>query len=954
MVRPTVFISYKRNDAATAELVDNVERHLAALQIDVLRDTGIEAGDRWSGNLYSWLMTCSAAVAIIGEEPAKSEWCRREWWFLRERQFHDKMPLIPISVDGTHDSGGILSHIQDIKRADAIDETTFASIAKLENLAPSPQSYLAAHHAWLRWQFNEMPMRGREPFSLRDVYVDMECGKLTWGEITDDQEPRDPFTDSEACGGRHDLIATVMDFVLDSQLREPIMVQGPPGSGKSAFSLRLADKLLEKGFAPILVCFRDLRPKEKSNVTELIEDALRIGSRDGEPPRPQPAILDNAMLKLSIKIGDKVLSRTILILDGWDEIPLARTSGYQQQLIEWIIRFREHISRRPGLPIRIIMTGRPSMEVWRNELLSPITPILTLRSLSPEKLFSYALRICKSLNSHGVTSDHASHIDLRRLKPIFNSYERWFNHQDRPNGNIQNMEVMGNPLLAFLTLCTITDRGGEVAEFVRKPTALYRELVQRTVEGACHATEQNLEYTARLSGEELRNLLHQVARIASIKGDEKVTFSELAPFLGGNSKINSRSAVVGFPPALVDEVQFNALLGLIVSFFFRGSASDLGCEFLHKSLREYLFAEYIFNVINDLVDSNVESVLEPGIPFWRDFGEETRQYRASRHMAKLFGPQWLSDEVRTHLFWLIEQEVSKEKKRWILLRDLLLDVYIWWAEGVHLRPQRFRRDGNLDWQPAYAEDVLRRLPSSDTDGSLGLPRSTTIDAHLGEALMELTALVHALLTNEPTVRSSRGGWRSGYRKGGQANRFIPGGGVHAKAIFARINAAGWRKADVFPGGGKLPLVSLSREALQNQVFAQADLCGVDARKANLREANMRGAELQKARLQKANLRGANLSGANLSGANLRGADLRNANLDGARLGEANLTDADLRKATLRQANCRGVQIHTTCRLQFADLSSARYLSQRMVNSAMGNSETKLPPELTRPAHWFDD
>ncbi|MEU9120378.1 pentapeptide repeat-containing protein [Streptomyces sp. NPDC048506] len=99
--------------------------------------------------------------------------------------------------------------------------------------------------------------------------------------------------------------------------------------------------------------------------------------------------------------------------------------------------------------------------------------------------------------------------------------------------------------------------------------------------------------------------------------------------------------------------------------------------------------------------------------------------------------------------------------------------------------------------------------------------------------------------------------------------------------------------------------------------------GVAGRKNRKKE--RRGADLMGARLKDADLQGANLRGAYLIAADLRGADLRRADLIGA-----DLRDADLRGA---------------------DLTGAIFLTQSQLNAAKGDAATKLPPALTRPAHW---
>ncbi|MFF4227865.1 pentapeptide repeat-containing protein [Streptomyces sp. NPDC001820] len=92
--------------------------------------------------------------------------------------------------------------------------------------------------------------------------------------------------------------------------------------------------------------------------------------------------------------------------------------------------------------------------------------------------------------------------------------------------------------------------------------------------------------------------------------------------------------------------------------------------------------------------------------------------------------------------------------------------------------------------------------------------------------------------------------------------------------------------------------------------------------------------------KKKNRRGADLVGARLKGADLRGADLRGAYLIAADLTGADLRLADLIGADLRDANLAG-----------ADLTGGIFLTQPQLNAAKGDLSTRLPPGLTRPAHW---
>lgn len=92
---------------------------------------------------------------------------------------------------------------------------------------------------------------------------------------------------------------------------------------------------------------------------------------------------------------------------------------------------------------------------------------------------------------------------------------------------------------------------------------------------------------------------------------------------------------------------------------------------------------------------------------------------------------------------------------------------------------------------------------------------------------------------------------------------------------------------------------------QKTISKKLDFIGADLRKTNLRGADLRGSYLIAA-----NLRGVDLSGADLIGADLRDADLRGANL-----------------------------------------TNSIFLTQAQINTAKGDSNTRLPMSLTRPTYW---
>ncbi|PKM93509.1 MAG: hypothetical protein CVU84_15125 [Firmicutes bacterium HGW-Firmicutes-1] len=103
------------------------------------------------------------------------------------------------------------------------------------------------------------------------------------------------------------------------------------------------------------------------------------------------------------------------------------------------------------------------------------------------------------------------------------------------------------------------------------------------------------------------------------------------------------------------------------------------------------------------------------------------------------------------------------------------------------------------------------------------------------------------------------------------------------------------------------------------------------------------AENQKTTLlkhQKPIVRRMDFIGKDLRKTNLRGADLRGTLLIAANLSGADLSYADFIGADLRDADLRG-----------ANLADSIFLTQAQMNTAKGDSNTKLPMTLVRPAYW---
>ena len=164
----------------------------------------------------------------------------------------------------------------------------------------------------------------------------------------------------------------------------------------------------------------------------------------------------------------------------------------------------------------------------------------------------------------------------------------------------------------------------------------------------------------------------------------------------------------------------------------------------------------------------------------------------------------------------------------------------------------------------------------------------------------------------------------------------------------------------------LRFANLSGATLGYAILSSADLSGANLSNANLGFAHLSDAVLLSANLSGAVLRRADLSGAVMAGANLSNADLSSATLSGAYLGiatqkgsylvdppsgfiinpgGANLSNANLSFADLSGADLFSVTL-SGADLSSANLSNVKNLTQTQLDKACGDTNTKLPKELT--------
>ncbi len=781
------------------------------------------------------------------------------------------------------------------------------------------QAALMEHTDLQRRQFEESPALGREPFALGDVYVDPDCGELRWGEIVLDRQgqrrkvPLDPF--DERNGGRHGLLGRVFRWLGDPGYDDAIVIQGAAGSGKSAFTLRLAQALLEQGLRPIRVRLRNLVLDR--HVSESIPRAVALApaGQRARVRRPKDLFCDGDIFREEVGFGRASICPYVLILDGWDELDLATTVDLRQRVEAMLEQVRAEYLVGTSVPIRVILTGRPSQLVAESRFLRNDTVVLTLRPFTPRQLSRFTEGIRTTLRQPRF--EHAADIWPRRVKrdfaPLIQRYAAGFEARCLGEGGdgAASLEVLGLPLLAHIALRLMVKWRGDLRDLLNHPTNLYRHLVDQTCRHAGRADDHGEDSPGhRITGHQLRELLWATATALTVRGRENLALSEL------------QSVVQDAPEDTVDRARAaseDPLAAMMVSFYFKGGSRDAGCEFLHKSFREYLFAEAVVDVLKRCGSGARRGTRDPG----RDFAERDPRRRLTRSLGPMLAPQWLTPAVSKHLERLLDWELSRAQKSprstarglptrrlrweaWGRVRDDLAAAWDWWTDGVHLRP--VRTDRRLCESPAQAWATLGIGPHSER----AVPRLMHLDAHLGDALFFLASVLHY----RQAVRDGWAGpkdapiqepgllWAGARPPSDRPARqtpvirderywvlFSPGGGRERwfRCDQSRLNAVGGRPHGPWPRGAHLRGADLRGLRLAFDAPDPGDAWSDAVTRlahANLSNTSLRGGWLRNVDATEALLAGADLRGCELAGSDFSLADLTDARLEGAQFERA--------------------------------------------------------------------
>jgi hypothetical protein len=513
-------------------------------------------------------------------------------------------------------------------------------------------AFLRRHLDYQLWLFTRAPALGKSgALSLRtplaQIFTPLDCGVLHWGKIRRASHAGSPqgrrrSAFDEDFGGRKSLLDTVVALIRDPDFKDAIVVQGTAGAGKSAFTLQLCQALREMALRPIRVRMRDLSLDPRISLLEDVAHALTLNSGDEEfdaalGPCPPATDLDMShILDEAVRLPGVTMSPYVLIFDGWDEISISASEGFRIRIEKTLDAIRRQVLSGHPHRVRVVLTGRPSDDVNEAKFLLDETPVLTVRPFTGPQLKSFVDRLLAQRGS--VLPDNE--LSPTRIGALLEQFVT-----DEGKGQ----SILGLPLLALLAVWLVLNDANPPDDLVVERSSLFRRLVDLTTRYGGNV-EPIGPAAPKITGEELRDLLQRTAAAMTLRGTEHIPYEELLLRLEAGGLTNPET-VVG--RAVVE----NQIAKLMLSFFFNTGQREQGCEFIHKSFREYLFAEAIVEALKR--NAALPGANLPRAVYWREFDDSDPRQALAEELGLMLAPHWIRPEVWRHLAWLIAWEVGR-------------------------------------------------------------------------------------------------------------------------------------------------------------------------------------------------------------------------------------------------------------------------------------------------------
>jgi hypothetical protein len=813
-----------------------------------------------------------------------------------------------LKTKGWEGSDGMLLRVQSGRSA----EVPFLS--SMGFLKKSVEEALQFHRRKILSRYFQEPVWSQPGLTLDKSYVDLECGSLTWGEITESirrggGSGLNPLDESSA--PRTDLLAVTLNWLQEENHREFLVIEGSPGSGKSSFTIRLSVKLVELGYQPIRVRLRDLGKKaDDEPIAEIAKKILEV----------DPTELEHAL--------EHNQTKAVLILDGWDELTLLPDQNLINRVGNFLESIRSAVLERWKGRIPVILTGRPTKAVTTARNMTEKTRILTIYRFSPTQLRDYLVKLDAIYNTD---SNMSPDVDL-----ILHRYEDdWKLSQGVPSSEVAGTtDVIGWPLLAHVAYRLMREcEWSRQTSLIADRTMLLRCLTEYYCIHSRNPSDEpsGTEVRSRLEAPKLRSLVQETAIAMTVKGTECISHEELRREMASWSSQSIADQDLKLAGTIDPDI-------FLINYLFKSGVEYLGCEFIHKSLREFAFAQAVVDHLKRLA-----------VPSETKLGYDVDVMTVAR--LAILSRQWLSREIWDHIERQIGWEVCRESTEfedpiafqrgepplgidaWCRIRDRLAQRWTSWALS---NPEMSSIKSEQKYDSTLAES-FKGISVIDSAGA---------DARLGAALFRLCATLHGILA----ARIMETSGLMDYQKNMWEELGVT---VTVGSHQTTLDQTPDQRLRFFsPGKGEEELEqSLLRSSIARINAYYAHTKEELPEKCDLTFLVATGAALERLSFQYCNLSYSNLSESNLSGADMQGADLSGSWLCKSNLTRANLNMADLPYASFRQSNLENASLKSA-NIESADFREAKGLSPEQISVTRNWQSAKFDPEFLAKLREF--
>ena len=610
-------------------------------------------------------------------------------------------------------------------------------------------------------------------------------------------------------------IPLLMDALLETleTSASPVIIHGQPGHGKTSAVRMLAQA--------IAATEQENRKSDRSLV--LMYEFKHLGK-----------LGDNEMQVLSRRtpfVKEESFfhgKQVVLILDGLDERQITDGSDYAlKDFIRNMFILSEKINKIKDSKLNLIFTGRSQFVKSIASAFSSAYHLFEIEDFSHDQIESWLKKYCT----------------VKKIDPRLT----YRDFEDRHLKDLIHQPI----LLTISAMMLEDDKGRQLMNQLQGTVSrgdIYRTIVKWTHQKKwqCHPNCDDLP-----DEESYCHFLRILAFILFRHGEEKIKISELIKALQEGNKLYNLEMIKNRDAEKIEEI----CRQLAVSFFFRGLEEN-AFSFIHKSIKDYLIAEAVFELLKEAAEN----------------------FRIRRIEKSC-------DDMAADIYFILGKSNLSPEDHVPFLEDIL--AYRKEAAKEMFRP--------LEAFFKSAQEHMYLIKNENGQNSNPLKTEANV---LSGLFYMLTNVFHSLSEEE-----KKGFYADGYlRLFEQKDSFYK--------FISFFNASEF-------SGFLAQQFDLSYENLSGADLSGADLSRADLSGADLRGADLRGADLRGAYLRGADLRGAYLRGADLSRAYLIGADLSSAYLRGADLSSADLSSADLSYANLSRADLRDVRNFTPEQLKQA-------------------------------------